>query len=282
MSHVFVVRPGEEHRLPQVDAVAQRLKEEVLSIERLGDETLCRICAECPADTDEHAPSKRAGNRGHVLHGRVNYEQSAASGRLTWEVEQAQRIVFRTLCGPCNNNTGSWYNPDYVTFATHCESLAIPQNAGCLCEIRLRVRPQRVLKQALASILAVSQPGLTVKYPRLRDLITRKDAAAVLSPCHLWLYVRVNRGARSSGLGFRLEFSSRTGQLLAEFSFWPLGWLLTLDDTPVLGAVDVSEWSTVGFGEEKETALAVPHQWAVSPYPADFRSPEQIRGAARR
>ena len=88
MSHVFIVKPGEEDRLPQVDAVARRLKEEVLGIEQLGDEALCRVCAQRPADTDEHAPSKSAGNRGHVLHGRVNYEQSAASGRLTWEFEQ--------------------------------------------------------------------------------------------------------------------------------------------------------------------------------------------------
>ncbi len=280
MSHVFIVKPGEEDRLPQVDAVARRMKEEVLGIEQLGDEALCRVCAQRPADTDEHAPSKSAGNRGHVLHGRVNYEQSAASGRLTWEFEQEQRIVFRTLCGSCNNNSGSWYNPDYVTFTKHCESLAITQNAGHLCDVRLRVRPQRVLKQALTSLLAVSQPGLTVKYPHLRNLITRKDATAVLSPCHLWLYVRVNRGARSSGLGFRLEFSSQTGQLLAEFSFWPLGWLLTLDDSPVPGAADVSEWSAVGSGEKRELTLAVPCQWAVSPYPADFRSSEQIKGAA--
>ena len=212
------------------------------------------------------------------MHARVNYEQSVASGRLTWEVEQAQRIVFRTLCGSCNNNTGSWYNPDYVTFAKYCESLAIPQNAGHLCDVRLRVRPQRLLKQALVSLLAVSQPGLTVKHPHLRDLITRKEAIAALSPCHLWLYLRANQGARSSGLGFRLEFSSRIGQLLAEFSFWPLGWLLTLDDTPVPGAVDVSAWSTLAFGDKQEVSAAVPCQWAVSPYPGDFRSFEAIKG----
>lgn len=280
MSHVFVVKPGEERHLSQVDAVAQRLKEEVLGIEQLGDEALCRLCAQRPADTDEHAPSKNAGNRGHVLHAHVNYEQSVASGRLAWKVERAQRVVFRTLCGSCNNSPGSWYNPDYVTFAKHCESLAIPQSAGHLCDVRLRIRPQRLLKQALVSLLAVSQPGLTVKHPHLLDLITRKEAIAALSPCPLWLYLRVNRGSRSSGLGFRLEFSSRTGQLLAEFSFWPLGWLLTLDDTPLPGAVDVSEWSAVGSGEERDLSLAVPCQWAVSPYPADFRSPEQIKGAA--
>ena len=277
MSHVFIVKPGQERQLPKVAAIAQRLKDEVLSIEQLSDEALCRICVQRSADTDEHAPSKSAGNRGRVLHGRVNYEQSVASGRLTWEVEQAQRIVFRTLCGTCNNNSGSWYNPAYVTFSKHCASLAIPEHAGRLCEVKLWTNPQRVLKQALASLLAVSQPGLTVKYPHLRDLIVRREATAPLAPCHLWLYLRANRGGRSSGLGFRLEFVSGTGQLVAEFSFWPLGWLLTLDGTPVPGAVDVSAWSAVGFHEKRDLALALPCQWAVSPYPADFKSPSDVK-----
>jgi len=280
MSHVFVVKPGEDRHLPKVAEIAQRLQNEVLSIEQLGDEAKCRVCAQQPADTDEHAPSKSAGNRGRVLHGRVNYQQSVASGRLTWEVEQTQRVVFRTLCRPCNNNSGSWYNPDYVTFSKHCEALAIPQNAGRMCEVQLRVRPQRVLKQALVSLLAVSQAGLTVKHPHLRDLVTRKEATRSLSPCHLWLYLRANPGARSSGLGFRLEFSSGPGQLLAEFSFWPLGWLITLDEAPVPGAVDVSAWSAAEFEVEQELTLAVSCQWAVSPYPADFRGLEEIKRAA--
>ncbi len=279
MSHVFVVKPGEERYLPQVVATAQRLKDEILNIERLGDEAKCRVCAKRPADTDEHVPSKSAGNRGGVLHGRVNYEQSVVSGRLAWEVQSAQRLVFKTLCGSCNNNSGSWYNPAYITFSKHCESLAIPENAGRMSEVKLRVHPQRVLKQALVSLLAVSQPGLTVKHPYLRDLVTHKEATGPLSPCHLWLYMRANRGGRSSGLGFQLEFSSGTGQLLAEFSFWPMGWVLALDDAPVPGAVDVSAWSAIGFGEERELALAVPCQWAVSPYPADFRSAEEIKRA---
>jgi len=268
--------------MPEVAEEAKKLQAEVLAIEALGDASKCRICAARPATTKEHAPSKKAGNKGRMLHGRVNHERSVASGWMIWEVKATQGNVVESLCSTCNNNTGSWYNPAYVTFSAHCEQFAKPENAGRLCEVRVTVYPQRVFKQALTSLLAVSQPGLTTKYPHLTDLVVGKEAKAALAPVHLWLYVMANRGGRSSGLGFWVNYEKKRGQLVAEFSFWPLGWLLTLDDLPVDGAVDVSGWSEVGYRDDAEVKLAAPCQWAVSPYPADFRSPEQIKRAVSR
>ncbi len=273
MSHVFVVKPGEQHRLPEVAEEAKRLQAEVFAIEALGDKSKCRICASQPATTKEHAPSKKAGNKGRMLHGRVNYEQSVASGWISWEIRATQGNVFESLCGTCNNNTGSWYNPAYVRFAAHGGQFAKPENSGRPCQLSVEVHPQRVLKQALTSLLAVSQPGLTTKYPHLRDLVVGKEAKTALAPGHLWLYLMANRGSRSSGLGFSINYDRKKGQLIAEFSFWPLGWLFTLDDLPVEGAVDVSAWSEVQYHDKSVVNVAVPCQWALGPYPADFRPP---------
>ena len=280
MSHVFVIKPGEQHRLPEVAEEAKRLQAEVLAIEALGDESKCRVCTSRPATTREHAPSKKAGNKGRMLHGRVNYERSVTSGWMSWEVRATQGNVFESLCGTCNNNTGSWYNPAYVKFSGHCEQFAKPENVGQPCTIQIEVHPQRVLKQALTSLLAVSQPGLTTKFPHLRDLVVGKEVKATLAPVRLWLYLRANQGGRSSGLGFWMNYDRKKGQLIAEFSFGPLGWLLTLDDLPVDGAVDVSAWSEAGYHDKTVVNLAVPCQWAIGPYPADFRPPSAF-GATR-
>ncbi len=214
-----------------------------------------------------------------MLHGHVNYERSVAAGRISWEVRATQGNVFESLCGTCNNNTGSWYNPAYVKFSVHCERFAKPESAGKFMQVCVEVQPQRVLKQALTSLLAVSQPGLTTKHSHLKDLVVGKETKAALAPVHLWLYLRANQGGRSSGLGFWVNYQKKLGQLVAEFSFWPLGWLLTLDELPVEGAVDVSSWSEMGYHDTVEIELAVPCQWALGPYPADFRSPEVFKAS---
>jgi hypothetical protein len=90
------------------------------------------------------------------------------------------------------------------------------------------------------------------------------------------LYVRANRGGRTSGLASSVDLDRRLGRILAEFSFWPLGWVLTFDDVPLDGAIDVSCWFEIGFHEKQRVTLSVPCQWALSPYPADFRSPDTI------
>ena len=52
--------------------------------------------------------------------------------------------------------------------------------------------------------------------------------------------------------------------------------MLTFDDVPVDGALDVSSWAEIGFHDKQAHALSVPCQWALVPYPADFRTPEVI------
>lgn len=276
MSHAFVIKPGDERRFPEVATEVDRLQAAMLSIEALGNLSMCRVCAVRPATTKEHVPSRKAGNRGRMLHGSVDHAQSVASGWLAWVFRPIQGNTFESLCRPCNNHTGSWYNPAYVKFSAHCQQFAKSENVGRLCPIQLEVHPQRVLKQALTSLLATSQPGLTTQYPHLRDLVIGKEAQGSLKPARLRLFLLANRGGRSSGLSFWVNYEKQYGQLVTEFSFWPLGWLLTLDDRPVEGAVDVSDWSEVGYHDKKQINLSVPCQWAVTPYPADFRLPPEF------
>lgn len=134
-----------------------------------------------------------------------------------------------------------------------------------------------MLKQALTSIIATSQSGLTARYPRLRELLISKEAAGSIAPVRVWLYIRANQGGRQTGLVAWVFAARGVGQVLAEFSFWPLGWIASLRDAPLEGAVEVSEWSEVGFRERVRMTLKLPCQWALSPYPTDFRPPDAFR-----
>src|SRR6266849_6829050 len=146
-------RPGIQTSLPDVEDIGRRLRAEVAAIEALGSASGCRICGAQGSLTEEHAPSKRAGNRKPLLRRKIDYERSLESGEIVWTAKKIAAATFDALCGICNNNTGTWYNPAYVRFSDYCATIAAPGNAGRTCDIELEVHPQRVEKQELAYLL---------------------------------------------------------------------------------------------------------------------------------
>src|SRR5262249_15375701 len=151
-----------------------RVQAELAEIQSLSDEQACRVCGARVTLTDEHAPSKKAGNVGPMIRGVINSSQSIATGVVSWEGQPIQGATYKTLCAPCNNVTGGWYTPAYVRFARTSRSAAVPANAGSISQLKIAHR-QRVAKQALASLVATSQPGLTDRYPDLRGLLLGKQ-----------------------------------------------------------------------------------------------------------
>ncbi len=274
MAQVWVVKPGEEGKLPGLEVEAARLQRELADIEALSDATACRLCGVQDTLTEEHTPSKRAGKIGRMIRGIVDYAASIARGSVHWRGEPIQGVKREALCAPCNNRTGSWYNPAYVRFVNDCRAAARPDNAGRVCEIRTTAYRQRVAKQALTSIVSTCQPGLTARYPDLRALLVGKEDSRAIAPLRLWHYLRANPGGVSTGITIAMNMERQTGHLVAGFSFWPLGWILTIGDITVEGGVNVTDWTRLGYHDNAPVTVEIPCQWAISVYPADFRGPE--------
>jgi hypothetical protein len=271
MTHIWVTTP--ETGLPQeVQAIAAALQDEVTTIEALAPENACRLCGAVADLTQEHVPAKKAGNAGRVISATIDLVRSHATGWIAWATRRVQRVVIPSLCSRCNNNTGSWYNPAYVRLVRAVEPFARAENAGKTCSLDLDLHPQRAAKQALTSIIATAQPGLTTRYPVLRELLTQKEAAGPIHPVRLWLYVRANPGMRRTGLVAAVNTSPPSGQIVAEMSSQPLGWIATFGDRPVPGTIDVTAWTEVGFHVRQKLRLDVPCQLASGPYPAAFGS----------
>ncbi len=277
---MWVTQPGQEEHLPGVEAEAGRLRGELAQLEALSDESACRLCGASAPLTVEHAPSKKAGNQGRLIRGVIDYAASLASGEVKWTAEITQGATFETLCASCNSRTGSWYNPAYVRLARYCRTFARPENVGTSCRLELSLHRQRAIKQALTSIAATSQPGLTARHPHLRALLLGKEQSGAIAPVQFWFYLMANQGARFTGLTIALNLERREGHLLAEFAFWPLAWIMVIGDVTIPGAANVSQWSELGYHDKAGAVLEVPCQWAVSPYPGDFRGPEEFTDAA--
>jgi hypothetical protein len=257
---------------------AERVQADWKAIEASAAPDSCRICGSREKLTEEHTPSRRAGNVGSLVRGMIDYEASASGGEVKWEVQLLQGGASAvTLCADCNNNTGRWFNPAYIRLVEACRPFAIPANVSKVCEITVELHPQRAAKQALTTLLATSQQGVTTRYPHVREMLLRGDTVRPLAPLRLSLYLSANKGARMSGVAVALQEQVGKGYLLAEFAFWPLGWVLAFEDAPSIdGTVDVSSWIELDYHEKRQITVGVPCQWVVGRYPCDFRAPDAI------
>jgi hypothetical protein len=229
---MWITNPEELERVKPLEAEGARVRAEIAEIVLLSSDTACRLCGTETALTEEHAPSRKAGNIGRLIRGMIDHAASAAGGSVVWRGQVIQGgAKYDSLCAACNNTTGSWYNGAYVGLVRAAGKLAKPKTAGTSCAVAV-LNPQRVVKQALVSIVATSQPGLTTRYSHVRALLCGKETQGPIAPLRLWLYLRANPGGVATGLATGLDIDRRQGHLLAGFSFWPQGWIMTIGDVP--------------------------------------------------
>lgn len=51
---------------------------------------------------------------------------------------------------------------------------------------------------------------------------------------------------------------------------------MTIGDVAVKGAANLSAWTELDYHNKAPITVEVPCQWAISPYPADFRGPDEF------
>lgn len=255
-------------------AEMRQLHDEIVAIRALGDEDACRICGSRDL-SEEHTPSRRAGNIHRVYRGGLDDTETLARGELRFDLELLQGgVTVETICTKCNNDSGRRYNPAYVRLVNVSGPFATFENIGKTCEVAVTAHPQRIAKQALTTILATSDAGITERFPHVRKLLMNAEHRESLSPLRLGLFLRANgqtRGALARSTGLQGSVRHGVGRIMAEFSFWPLGWVPTFDDIVAQGRLDVSSWTVeYGFHDKADLRIAVPCQWAHWIYAGTF------------
>lgn len=276
MTFMWVGHPGQQppqsQKLSESIAIQQKIFDE---IESMGDRSACRICGSAEKLTKEHLPSRSVFNKAKLI--TFSVMEPLLTRFLHWKPSLAQGgSQDETLCKRCNNNTGSWYNLDYLKFARACSRFALGNKSGDTADIDVNIYPGRLIKQALSYLLSTCQPGLGLKYPNLRELVKNKDKTSDIAPLRIGLFTRVNKGGRHSGITIFVDIKKETARLIAEFSFWPLGWVLTFDNEPFNGTFDITNWVNVETKRKINIKMKIPCQWCVSPYPGDFRKPDEV------
>jgi hypothetical protein len=95
-------------------------------IRSLSDSEACRLCGVRAPLTEEHAPSRAAGDAGLLFGGRIDDAATKTTGHVIWtdDVPAPDGATVQTLCAYCNKNSGRRYNPAYVALVKAAEPLA--------------------------------------------------------------------------------------------------------------------------------------------------------------
>jgi hypothetical protein len=80
----WAVNPVDGYPEPSLAAERVRLQTWLANIEAAGDEADCRLCGRLEQLTEEHTPSRRAGNLPRAVQVTIDPDRSAALSEFVW------------------------------------------------------------------------------------------------------------------------------------------------------------------------------------------------------
>lgn len=191
----------------------------------------CALCGEKKELTFEHVPPQCAFNAKLIYvqrHEHLTEEQNPLYGKYA----KSQRGFGKySLCGACNNNTGSWYVKDFCDFTEQglkqVEAMTTPLLKG-----EFTIRPLNVLKQILMMFISADSSGSLRSKPGLVDYLMQKEN--VTYPDGIGLYMYANRSAKKRLLGYQvvLDPPETFVKHWSEINFKPFGYFLTYNSPP--------------------------------------------------
>lgn len=244
MSTIFVGPPNEQPPEGELATQIIALQAQIDSITASGKSDECRICGLKPL-TWEHIPSKAAHNKDETfVYTLSNDLDPAMNLDQQWDKKKVQGgVKERTLCENCNNQSGHWFNKDYLRLVHESEKHALGANKNRIVEVSVSFNPLFAVKQVLSLFLSTTQPGMTTEFPSVSRILKGRYLTGRIPPLRMGMFLQARKGGgRSSGLSVVANTRRREARILAEFSWWPLGWVLAIDDMPIPPTCDVSGW----------------------------------------
>jgi hypothetical protein len=242
----------------------------------------CSICNGFGKLSKEHLPPQSAFNNFRIAIDQINLSATLQKGTPSWKTGKTYQAGHHqcVLCEKCNNDTGGWYGAAYAEFVKQLAPFAFIGNTHAVITSTLgEIYPLRVAKQALATLCGSCGPGLAEKNPVFRQLLLDPHARGSIRPWGLYCYLRNDQGMRCSGLTAKIDHNNgNRSTLIAEFSWWPVGWILAQGEPKGgLQAERVDHWfAQYEYDEARDFDVFLPCHWTETWYPADFRDPKTI------
>jgi hypothetical protein len=232
----------------------------------------CHLCGDYGELTFEHVPPRAAFNNRPVIpmsHDQVFQlrPEQAPKGPI-----QQRGMGDYTLCASCNNRTGGWYGTSFVDWCY--EGLTVLRRTGgnpTLYHVSYSY-PLRILKQIATMFFSVCSEGFRAKNDELVRFVLNPWITG-LSPKYRFItYYNLQGRLRYSGPIGLMDIYKGTSSFIAEISFPPFGYVLTLDSPrPDKRLVDISSFSRYGYNELSSISRRFPVLPTYMPMPGDYR-----------
>lgn len=246
----------------------------------------CHICGEYKELTFEHIPPRKAFNdsRGFVYSG----EEILHSSNFPWDTknikrEQLQKGIGKyTLCGKCNNDTGSWYGNEFVDFINKSYQI-INQNKiitnSWLSVTIPEIYPLKIAKQIVSMFLSNNSEYFSDRHPLLRSLILSKGKKGISPDDYgLFLFILKSNYGRSAGVTPILKTDTGSSRVVSEFTWFPFGYVLELNPKYIKKEYcDITFFlNKFNLDDKRSINLTLPIRECHSILPTDYRTKEEI------
>jgi hypothetical protein len=247
-------------------------------------EGFCWLCNKFGKLTKEHIPPEKAYNDCPLRLAKIDERSSQAGSQLYFapHTEYKKGLCFHTLCGDCNNRYGTKYGGAYVDLIRK-----IAERIGDIpyfhkVSILGVKRPLRILKQVMLQFVTANGAKFVQENDWVSPFVRNPKNTQIPKNVGIYLFASNTRGARTSGVSAHIDLSSSCGRaIVAEFTFWPLGTVISLDGElshPRLAPIH--HWTQYTFDYEGTVDIDLSVNPAESEYPVDFRTGEQIMTGA--
>jgi hypothetical protein len=235
----------------------------------------CWLCGRWARLTREHIPPRAAFNNHPVLLYSVE-QHSAKMGRLEWAGRVEEGLIVRSLCAECNTRGGGKYGTHYADFIARVAPAVEKAHDGRQVIISGVRRPLSILKQVMQSFVSANGPDFVVANPWIRKFV--RSSRSKEWPPNLFAYIfgTNSRSGRKSGLSAFYDFGRRRIRTVAEFTFWPLGMVVSfdpLDDYPV---TPIHHWARFDYEWSGQLDVGLTVNPVASAQALDFRTRDEM------
>lgn len=232
----------------------------------------CAICGTEGELTKEHVPPQKAFNDQSYIS--VPFEQ--AQGLRYDERPTAKPIQggihYYSICGHCNNSTGSWYGDAYISWCNNSFRIGKASNfQPTLLHLHLGF-PLRIIKQVITMFFSVSS-GLADRYPELVKFVLNKEQKYLPEQLRVYAYYNFEGNPRYNGFSAGGQYMSK----FAEIAFPPLGFVLCFNSPPPdTRLYEISFFAESGYNEFRDVVLHLTNLPTHLQIPGTYLTKEQI------
>ncbi len=235
----------------------------------------CWLCSEIRELTEEHTPPRSAFNNHDILLQSVD-RLTEQLGRVIWQSEMVHGWTVHSLCGECNNKSGGQYGSHYAEFIKDVAEKVDKVDEGDTISVVVH-RPLSILKQVMMNFVTANGPHFVQTHLWTRKFLRSSRNKDFPENWYVYAFAVKGTSGRKSGVGGFYDLIQKRINVVAEFTFWPLGTVLAFQPMDDYRLAPIHQYAKYEYTDSRaRLILDLPVNPAASAYPVDFRSKEQI------